>query len=161
MLFIFNVLIFNVLHLILLHIIFVILITKVKPFVILYWWPSSEDSLNPCGNNVSKDEGLWYLTFYVALFLIHSIWEQVPTVFILPQFCSRILPSAQKHAHTSFSSLLASLTARSHDFQHLSVGPHRAPSISPHRRQPAPIRSATARSKPPCRQLLVGRLPCL
>jgi hypothetical protein len=36
------------------------------------------DSLYPKGNNVAKDEGLWYLTFYVALFLIHSIREQVP-----------------------------------------------------------------------------------
>jgi hypothetical protein len=35
-------------------------------------------SLNPCGDNVSADEGHWYLAFYVALFLIHSIWEQVP-----------------------------------------------------------------------------------
>jgi hypothetical protein len=35
-------------------------------------------SLNPQGNNASADEGLWHLTFYVALFLIHSIWEQVP-----------------------------------------------------------------------------------
>jgi hypothetical protein len=34
-------------------------------------------SLNPCGNNASADEGYWYLTFYVALFLIQSIWEQV------------------------------------------------------------------------------------
>jgi hypothetical protein len=30
-------------------------------------------SLNPQGNNASSDEGLRYLTFYVALFLIHSI----------------------------------------------------------------------------------------
>jgi hypothetical protein len=29
-------------------------------------------------NNASADEGHWHLTFYVALFLIHSIWEQVP-----------------------------------------------------------------------------------
>jgi hypothetical protein len=36
------------------------------------------DSLYPKVNNDPKDEGLWYLTFYVALFLIHSIWEQVP-----------------------------------------------------------------------------------
>ena len=36
--------------------------------------------LYPKGNNASKDEGLWYLTFYVALFLIHSIWEQVPNI---------------------------------------------------------------------------------
>jgi hypothetical protein len=35
-------------------------------------------SLSPCGNNASADEGHWYLTFYVALFLIHSIWEQDP-----------------------------------------------------------------------------------
>jgi hypothetical protein len=35
-------------------------------------------SLNPCGDNALADEGHWYLTFYVALFLIHSIWEQVP-----------------------------------------------------------------------------------
>jgi hypothetical protein len=43
------------------------------------------NSLYPKGNNVSKDEGLWYLTFYVALFLIHSIWEQVPNTSVLPQ----------------------------------------------------------------------------
>jgi hypothetical protein len=36
------------------------------------------DSLYPKWNNYLKDEGLWYLAFYVALFLIHSIWEQVP-----------------------------------------------------------------------------------
>jgi hypothetical protein len=30
-------------------------------------------SLDPCGNNASVDEGHLYLTFYVALFLIHSI----------------------------------------------------------------------------------------
>jgi hypothetical protein len=36
------------------------------------------NSLYPKGNNVPKDEGLWYLTFYVALFLINSISEQVP-----------------------------------------------------------------------------------
>jgi hypothetical protein len=30
-------------------------------------------SLDPCGNNVPADEGHCYLTFYVALFLIHSI----------------------------------------------------------------------------------------
>jgi hypothetical protein len=35
-------------------------------------------SLNPWGDNASADEGHQYLTFYVALFLIHSIWEQVP-----------------------------------------------------------------------------------
>jgi hypothetical protein len=35
-------------------------------------------SLNPWGNNASANEGHYYLTFYVALFLIHSIWEQVP-----------------------------------------------------------------------------------
>ena len=37
-------------------------------------------SLNPWGDNASADEGHWYLTFYVALFLIHSIWEQVPNI---------------------------------------------------------------------------------
>jgi hypothetical protein len=35
-------------------------------------------SLYPKDINGTKDEGLLYLTFYVALFLIHSIWEQVP-----------------------------------------------------------------------------------
>jgi hypothetical protein len=30
-------------------------------------------SLNPWGDNASADEGHCYLTFYVALFLIHSI----------------------------------------------------------------------------------------
>ena len=34
-------------------------------------------SLYPKGNNASKDEGL-YNILYVALFLTHSIWEQVP-----------------------------------------------------------------------------------
>jgi hypothetical protein len=27
---------------------------------------------------IRRTKGFWYLTFYVALFLIHSIWEQVP-----------------------------------------------------------------------------------
>jgi hypothetical protein len=35
-------------------------------------------SLYPRGNNVPKDEGLYHLTSCVALFLINSIWEQVP-----------------------------------------------------------------------------------
>jgi hypothetical protein len=35
-------------------------------------------SLCPKGNNASKDEGHQHLTFCVVLFLIHSIWEQVP-----------------------------------------------------------------------------------
>jgi hypothetical protein len=30
-------------------------------------------SINPQGNNASLDEGHQHLTFYVALFLIHSI----------------------------------------------------------------------------------------
>jgi hypothetical protein len=30
-------------------------------------------SLNTWGNNASAGEGHYYLTFYVALFLIHSI----------------------------------------------------------------------------------------
>ena len=29
--------------------------------------------INPRGNNASLDEGHYHLTFYVALFLIHSI----------------------------------------------------------------------------------------
>jgi hypothetical protein len=40
-------------------------------------------SLNPWGDNASADEGHYYLTFYVALFLIHSIWEQVPNIYKL------------------------------------------------------------------------------
>jgi hypothetical protein len=39
-----------------------------------------QNPLYPKEYNASKDEGLWYLTFYVALFLIHSIWEQVPNM---------------------------------------------------------------------------------
>ena len=36
-------------------------------------------SLNPWGDNASADEGhLIFNIFCVALFLIHSIWEQVP-----------------------------------------------------------------------------------
>jgi hypothetical protein len=30
-------------------------------------------SLNPYGDNASADEGYWYLTFYVVLFLIQNI----------------------------------------------------------------------------------------
>jgi hypothetical protein len=37
-------------------------------------------SLYPKGNNPSKDEGLLTITIYVALFLTHSIWEQVPNI---------------------------------------------------------------------------------
>jgi hypothetical protein len=40
-------------------------------------------SLDPWGDNASAGEGHYYLTFYVALFLIHSIWEQVPNTFPL------------------------------------------------------------------------------
>jgi hypothetical protein len=40
-------------------------------------------SLYPKGNNVSMDEGLWPLMFCVALFLTHSIWEQVPNIYII------------------------------------------------------------------------------
>jgi hypothetical protein len=35
-------------------------------------------SLYPKGNNASKDERSLIINFCVALFLIHSIWEQVP-----------------------------------------------------------------------------------
>jgi hypothetical protein len=35
-------------------------------------------SLYPKGNNFLTDEGHQHLTFCVALFLTHSIWEQVP-----------------------------------------------------------------------------------
>ena len=37
-------------------------------------------SLYPKGDNASKKEGLWPLKFCVALFLIHSIWEQVSNI---------------------------------------------------------------------------------
>jgi hypothetical protein len=49
------------------------------------------DSLYPKGNNDPKDEGLLYLTFYVALFLIHSIWEQVPNTYIAQPDVSTLL----------------------------------------------------------------------
>jgi hypothetical protein len=42
--------------------------------------PSSFKSLFAFGHNESRTKGLRYLTFYVALFLIHSIWEQVPNI---------------------------------------------------------------------------------
>jgi hypothetical protein len=46
--------------------------------------------LYPKGNNYSKDEGFWYLTFCVALFLIHSIWERVPNnAYYSPQLVER------------------------------------------------------------------------
>jgi hypothetical protein len=44
-----------------------------KTFVILVLVTFVRSSLKPSGDNVSVDEGPWYLTFYVALFLIHSI----------------------------------------------------------------------------------------
>jgi hypothetical protein len=44
-------------------------------FITFVWRP-----LYPKGDNVSKDEGLLLLTFCVALFLTHSIWEQVPNI---------------------------------------------------------------------------------
>jgi hypothetical protein len=59
-------------------------------FVTFVW-----SSLNPCGDNVSADEGHWYLTFYVALFLIHSIWEQVPNT-PHPQVVSIATPAQEK-----------------------------------------------------------------
>jgi hypothetical protein len=36
--------------------------------------------LYPKGNNATKDEGHQHLILYVALFLTHSIWEQVPNM---------------------------------------------------------------------------------
>ena len=42
-------------------------------FVIFLLMAFVRSSLNPWGNNASADEGYYYLTFYVALFLIHSI----------------------------------------------------------------------------------------
>jgi hypothetical protein len=50
-------------------------IFEVMSFMTFVW-----RSLYPKGNNVSKDEGRLYLTFYVALFLIHSLWEQVTNI---------------------------------------------------------------------------------
>jgi hypothetical protein len=65
-------------------------------FMTLVW-----RSLYPKGDNASKNEGLWPLTFCVALFLTHSIWEQVPnnskyvTFVSVPLFiiCVRLGPS--------------------------------------------------------------------
>jgi hypothetical protein len=37
-------------------------------------------SLYPKGNNASKDERFLIINFCVALFLIHSIWEQVSNI---------------------------------------------------------------------------------
>jgi hypothetical protein len=47
-------------------------------------------SLDPWGDNASADEGHYYLTFYVALFLIHSIWEQVPNNLRCPFWIWRL-----------------------------------------------------------------------
>jgi hypothetical protein len=43
--------------------------------------------INPQGNNASLDEEHYHLTFYVVLFLIHSIWEQVPNIAHNPCIC--------------------------------------------------------------------------
>jgi hypothetical protein len=43
-----------------------------KSFITFVW-----RSLYPKGNNASKDEGLLIINICVALFLTHSIWEQV------------------------------------------------------------------------------------
>jgi hypothetical protein len=51
------------------------------------------NSLYSKGNNDSKDEGFWYLTSCVALFLIHSIWERVSNsnrAEVEPNGCDRI-----------------------------------------------------------------------
>jgi hypothetical protein len=59
-------------------------------------------SLNPCGNNVLADEGFWYLTFYVALFLIHSIWEQVPNTVNLEYQNNDELKQPEQTVHHSW-----------------------------------------------------------
>jgi hypothetical protein len=53
-------------------------------------------SSNPYGDNVSPDEGHLYLTFYVALFLIHSIWEQVPNIHIEVDFKLSLAPLSRR-----------------------------------------------------------------
>jgi hypothetical protein len=63
-------------------------------FITFVWW-----SLYPKGDNASKDEGLWLLTFCVVLFLTHSIWEQVTNNPPLGDF--------QKSSHISFLNLRA------------------------------------------------------
>jgi hypothetical protein len=67
------------------HVIFYV--SCVSTFIITYWDDEGTffitfvwRSLYPKGDNASEDEGLWPLTFCVALFLTHSIWEQVPNI---------------------------------------------------------------------------------
>jgi hypothetical protein len=54
---------------------------------IVYWYDEGTSfmtfvwrSLYPKGNNASKYERSLIINFCVALFLIHSIWEQVPNI---------------------------------------------------------------------------------
>jgi hypothetical protein len=63
-------------------------------FMTFVWRP-----LYPKGNNASKDEGYLPLTsFCVALFLIHSIWEQVPNTM------GRTIHSSRSHSAGIISS---------------------------------------------------------
>jgi hypothetical protein len=62
-------------------------VSNAYTFIIVHWDDEGTSfmtfvwrSLYPKGDNVSKDEGLYLLTFCVALFLTHSIWEQVPNI---------------------------------------------------------------------------------
>jgi hypothetical protein len=70
-------------------------------------------SLNLRGDNASADEGRWYLTFYVALFLIHSIWEQVPNIMLCEWYddvmlCKIIfVPKTHTHPHSRIHNLFA------------------------------------------------------
>jgi hypothetical protein len=74
--FIFSMSFYNALYYILLHIVFQIWSRRYDLRDILFM-AFVRSSLNPWGDNASADEGHWYLTFYVALFLIYSTWEQV------------------------------------------------------------------------------------
>jgi hypothetical protein len=70
---------------VIIHVIFHV--SYVPTFIITYWDDEGMSfttficrSLYPKKDNASKDKGLWPLIFYVALFLTHSIWEQVPNI---------------------------------------------------------------------------------
>jgi hypothetical protein len=66
-------------------IVYVILrVLYASTFIITYWDDEGMSfitfvwrSLYPKGDNALKDESLLSLTFRVAMFLTHSIWEQV------------------------------------------------------------------------------------
>jgi hypothetical protein len=84
-------------------------LTKVSSFITFV-----RNSLYPKGYNVLKDEGL-FNTFYVALFLTLSIWEQVPNRG-LP--LTKVLKNMTNHMFSVWHRLLQEVPTLGWRFSH-------------------------------------------